>query len=81
MVAMQIRDVPESERDEIAAEAKRRGVSVQAYLHEVLEREVKAIRQRRWLDEVTANASRTPIATDDDVIGLIRRDRDRNHAA
>lgn len=81
MVAMQIRDVSDRERDEIAAAAKERGLSVQAYLRDVLDRELKAVRRRRWLDEVTSGDSREPVATDDEVVALIRRDRDRDRAA
>lgn len=60
MVAMQIRDVPDEDRDALAAQARERGVSLQALLRELVSREAKAQRQRQWLDEVTSRAIPRP---------------------
>lgn len=49
MVAIQVRDVSERSRDALAAEAQRRGVSLQVFLHEVLEREAASARNIAWV--------------------------------
>ncbi len=52
MVAIQIKDVPNEVRDVLAAEAKRAGQSLQAYLLGVLEREARFARNRRIVEEM-----------------------------
>lgn len=42
-VALQIRDVPDEVKDTLAAEARRRGQSVQAYLLELVEQEARLL--------------------------------------
>jgi hypothetical protein len=49
MVAIQVRDVSERSRDALAAEAERRGLSLQVFLHEVIEREAAAARNIAWV--------------------------------
>ncbi|MFT4260024.1 hypothetical protein [Microbacterium sp.] len=49
MVAIQVRDVPESIRDDLAREARARGLSLQALLREMLEREARRARNREFL--------------------------------
>jgi hypothetical protein len=49
MVAIQVRDVSEQSRDAIAAEAERRGQSLQGFLHEVIEREAASARNIAWV--------------------------------
>lgn len=49
MVALQIRDVPESVRDDLARAAKARGQSLQSFLREVIDREARAARNREFL--------------------------------
>ncbi|MGA4729804.1 FitA-like ribbon-helix-helix domain-containing protein [Micromonospora taraxaci] len=44
MVALQIRDVPEEVRDALAAQAKARGQSLQAYLLELVETQARRLR-------------------------------------
>lgn len=43
MVALQIRDVDEQVRDKLAAAAKRRGQSLQSYLHDVINDEARRL--------------------------------------
>lgn len=52
MVAVQIRDVPEETRAQLAAEARQRGVSLQTYLRETLEDLARAHRRRAWMAEI-----------------------------
>jgi len=58
MVALQIRDVPDSVRDLLAEEAKRRDQSLQAFLLDMLEREAASMSNRRWLERHRSHASR-----------------------
>lgn len=79
MVAMQVRDVPDDVRAELIASAQRRGLSLQRYLREVLEREAREVRRGRWLDDVRPSepgSGQAPSATE-----LIRRDRDGDGTA
>ena len=81
MVAVQIRDVPEETRDQLAAEARRRGVSLQTYLRDTLEELARAQRRRAWMDEVEARAgakvrSRRDAAARQSATELIRRGRE-----
>ncbi len=50
MVALQIRDVPEDVRDVLAAQAKARGQSLQAYLLELVETQARRLRNTAILD-------------------------------
>ncbi len=50
MVALQIRDVPEEVRDALAAQAKARGQSLQAYLLELVEVRARRLRNTAALD-------------------------------
>lgn len=79
MVALQIRDVPDSVRDLLAEEAKRRGTSLQGYLLEVLEREAASASNRRWLDEMRGRARRTrsTIGADEIVEAIAEARRER----
>jgi hypothetical protein len=49
MVAIQVRDVSDESRDALAAEAERRGQSLQLFLHDVLEREAASARNIAWV--------------------------------
>jgi antitoxin FitA len=57
VVAIQVRGVSDAVRDALAGEADRRGVSLQVYLAEVLEREAASARNLAWLREA-ANRQR-----------------------
>lgn len=57
MVAIQVRDVPDEVREALSGEARRRGVSLQAFLADVLEREAAAARNLAWLREAHARSS------------------------
>lgn len=49
MVAIQIRDVPEGIRDDLAGEARHRGVSLQSLLRDMIEREARIARNHAFL--------------------------------
>lgn len=77
MVAIQVRDVPDDVRDALAGEASRRGVSLQVYLADVLEREAASARNLAWLRDVAARQRPAgPSTTRDDIReGWHQRDR------
>lgn len=79
MVALQIRDVPDSVRDLLAEEAKRRGQSLQVYLLEVLEREAANASNRRWLDTMRSRADRgrSTIGAEEIVAAIAEARRER----
>jgi hypothetical protein len=81
MVALQIRDVPTDIRDDLAREAEARGVSLQAYLREVVDREAKAARNREFLRTMTP-VPVTGVAAEDVTAALAesRRERDEQIA-
>jgi antitoxin FitA len=51
MSAIQIKDVPDEVRETLAAEAKRSGKSLQAYLLALLEREARFVRNRQIIEK------------------------------
>ncbi|MFF5625731.1 hypothetical protein ACFY5A_10215 [Microbacterium sp. NPDC012755] len=53
MVAIQVRDVPESVRDDLVRAARERGQSLQAFLADVLETEARKSRNRELLRTMT----------------------------
>jgi hypothetical protein len=74
MVAIQVRDVPDAIRDELAREARTRGISMQTYLREVLEREARSARNREFLrtwTPVRGTGTGEPV----DIAALIAADR------
>lgn len=52
MVALQIRDVPDSVRDLLVQEAQRREQSLQAFLFDIVSREASAARNRALLQSL-----------------------------
>lgn len=73
-VALQIKDVREEVRDAIAARAAAIGQSMQAYLHEILEREFRAERNKQLFDNLATHRS---LSLDvDDVVDLVRAGRE-----
>ena len=75
MVAIQIRDVPESIRDALVEAARFQGKSLQAYLFDVLKREADVAERRRLLREWAEN----PLAINDrnfDTVAMIRAQRE-----
>mgnify|MGYP000944540736 CR=1 FL=1 len=73
-IALQIRDVPEDVRDVLAAEAAKRGQSVQAYLLGLVQREARIARQAHEFDRVAAH--RIDIADEPRPEDVIREGRD-----
>lgn len=68
MVAIQVRGVLPEVRDALAGEAERRGVSLQVFLAEVLEREAASARNLAWLRDVASRQHATgPSTTRDDI--------------
>ncbi len=47
---MQVRDISDQTRDALAAEAERRGQSLQLFLHDILEREAASARNIAWVN-------------------------------
>jgi hypothetical protein len=74
MVAIQIRDVPESTRDALVEAARRQGMSLQAYLFDVIRREADVVTRgrllREWADSPLLSGDQ-PI----DSVAVIRRVR------
>lgn len=78
MVAIQVRDVPEASRDALAGEATRRGLSLQVFLHDVLEREAASARNIAWVRDM-AKRPRVPRTgpSTRELIEAGHRERDR----
>ena len=74
MVALQIRDVPESLRDRLAAIAEERGQSLQAYLFDVVTDEVRRRDNLAVLERFSRPRHGTRLGTDD-VLGELRAAR------
>jgi hypothetical protein len=77
MVAIQVRGVSDEVRDALAGEADRRGVSLQVFLSEVLEREAASARNLAWLRDVASRQRPTGRSTTRDEIreGWQQRDQ------
>lgn len=83
MVAIQVRDVSEQSRDALAAEAERRGQSLQNFLHEVIEREAASARNIAWVlsKRSAQQAPAGPSTTRDEIRRLNEEHTDRILAA
>ena len=75
-VAIQIKDVPEEVRDAIAARATARGQTTQVYLRAMLEREFRAERNKRLIENLTSHRSLDLSA--EEVVREIRRGREED---
>jgi plasmid stability protein len=73
-VALQIRDVPEEYRDVLAAEAAEHGQSMQAYLLDLVAREVRVVQNANAFDRLAPHRIRIPPELD--VVAIIREGRD-----
>jgi len=73
-VALQVRDVPESTRDALAAEAARRRQSLQGLLLDVVTREAAVQANRSAFDHVADLRLRLPDGSSPEAV--IRRGRD-----
>lgn len=71
-VALQIRDVSDETRNALAAEARRRGQSVQAYLLDLVEREARSLRN----PEAFTRTEGLRVVLDQDPVDLVREGRD-----
>jgi hypothetical protein len=72
MVALQIRDVPESVRDVLAARAGERGQSLNTFLRELVLREASFENNRTLLEEIRQwRAASTSTATGNDVLDAL----------
>ncbi|MFT4137000.1 hypothetical protein [Microbacterium sp.] len=78
MVALQIRDVPDSVRDDLARAARQRGVSLQVFLRELVEQEARRARRSAWLDELRTRGRAEVVPGAPGMAELIRRDRERD---
>lgn len=79
MVAIQVRDVPESVRDDLARAARERGQSLQVFLREVLDTEARKSRNREFLRSMTPIPAAGDVSPDT-IAGLIREGRDERDA-
>jgi hypothetical protein len=76
-VAITIRDVPESVRDAIAANAKGRGQSMQQYLQQLLRTDASRQANNRLIKEIVErNRERGTRVSRDWIVKTIREDRD-----
>ena len=78
MVAIQVRDISEQDRDALALEAESRGQSMQVFLHEVLTRQAASARNVAWVREM-AKRPRVPVKgpATRELIDAGHRERDR----
>jgi hypothetical protein len=78
-VALQIRDVPEQVRDQLAAQARAKGQSLQAYLLDLITEEVRRGRNLAILARFDGRADGTTdeAGTTAAEIGAMRAERDR----
>ena len=79
MVALQIRDVPEEVRDRLAAIAAERGQSLQTYLFDLINDEVRRRDNLAVIEQFSAKRYGTRLTTGD-VVGTLehsRSERDR----
>lgn len=81
MVAVQIRDVPEPVRRALAAEAERRGESLQTYLLSVLTREAEIDINRRLVVDWSRSRLIDVELTAVDTVAAERATRDRSIAS
>lgn len=72
-VALQIREVPDDVKNVLAAEARRQGQSVQAYLLDLVEREARLLRNAEAFTRTAAYR----VADAPDPVSLVREARDR----
>jgi len=73
-VALQIRDVPEEVRDVLAERAAARGQSMQVYLLDLVNREVRIAQNARMFDDLAPH--RVAIPPEFDPVPIIREGRD-----
>ncbi|WP_017606306.1 FitA-like ribbon-helix-helix domain-containing protein [Nocardiopsis alkaliphila] len=72
MPAIQIKDVPDEVRDILAAEAKRAGKSLQAYLLGVLEKEARFARNREIVEQTPLPGANLSM---DEIVAAVREAR------
>lgn len=65
MVALQIRDIPESARDALAERARRNGQSLQGFLHTLVLREASFSKNIMILDQVLQSGAGSGVTADD----------------
>lgn len=71
-VALQIREVPDEVKDALAAEARRQGQSVQAYLLGLVEREARLLRNAAAFERTKAMR----VTLELDPVTLVRESRE-----
>jgi len=76
MVALQLRDVPESIRDDLARAAQAEGKSLQAFLREMVEREARKARSREFLSNLSPMPVEGPTITRAEIVEIIRQGRE-----
>ncbi|MGW5880338.1 FitA-like ribbon-helix-helix domain-containing protein [Nocardiopsis terrae] len=72
MVAIQIKDVPDEVREALAAEAKRSGKSLQAYLLGLLEKEARFARNREIVAQTPLPGAKLTV---EEIVAAVREAR------
>lgn len=81
MVALQIRDVPDSVRDLLVQEARRREQSLQAFLYDVVAREAASARNRALLESARELSRQRGSGVDaDEILAAIAEARESRGA-
>lgn len=75
---IQVRDVPDKLHRELTKRAKRRGLTLTAYIHGLLEREVSRPPAEEVFERI---AHRDPVVIGQDMADLIREERSRREAS
>jgi len=81
MVALQIRDVPEDVRDALAAQARARGQSLQAYLLDLVETHARRLRNGAILDRFAGRTDGTRSLPGETAAELAQQRADRSGPA
>lgn len=79
MVALQIRDVDEQVRDKLAAAARRRGQSLQSYLHDVINDEARRLDNVAVIERFASRRHGTSVSPED-VLETLRAEREARDA-
>ncbi|MFY7069165.1 FitA-like ribbon-helix-helix domain-containing protein [Nocardiopsis changdeensis] len=72
MSAIQIKDVPDEVREALAAEAKRSGKSLQAYLLALLEKEARFARNRAIVEQTPLPGAKLTV---EEIVAAVREAR------
>jgi hypothetical protein len=80
MIALQIRDVDERVRDALAAAAKKRGQTLQSFLHDVINDEARRFRNVAVIERISTKKHGTSVSAED-IVESLRIERQARDAA